>query len=204
MLKKINIIAVTTLLLFMSFQGHAELSSAQVDADMWDAIQAAQKAVKESPRSMCYETLTISYDLELAYFFLFLEGHFLNKSANTSLTNIAISRFLEYKTRVESLYTLAIDYKVGTAIAPRGIIEEAAPLLACIQLRDEYIEMGKQKMIEHIQNNQAQKRSMMIVEKYKSINSGLRDMNLEVAKIYGAFMTFNAKLPWFSKQCIVN
>ena len=193
-----------TLLLFMGFQGHAELSSPEVDKNMRSAINESQKIVKESPRSMCYETLTVAYDLEMANFFLFLEGHFLNKSANTSLTNIAISRFLEYKTRVESLYILAIDYKPGTTIAPRGVMDEAGPLLACIKLRDEYVEIGKQKMIQHIQNSQAQKRSMMIVEKYKSINSGLRDMNLEVAKIYGAFMTFNAKLPWFSKQCISN
>ncbi len=218
MIKKIVLFIFILLFSFVHLGIDAELSSPNNEEIPWEepggeneggvwevAQQDAEKEVRESLRSKCFDTLTIAYDLELASFFRFLEGHFLNESSNSSLTNIAISRYLEYTTRVNTLFFLAIDQKAGAAITgDQGIIEETSPLLACSALRGEYIQIAKDKMVEHIKNNQARKRSMIIVEKYKAINSGLRDMNMEVAKIYGAFMTFYDKLPWFSKNCVQN
>ncbi len=164
----------------------------------------AIKQVISSPYSQCDRTLTVSFDLELGAFFLFLEENFLNESATSSLTNIAISRYAEFKMRLEHIYG---ETASDPTIAPGDVltgIEEARMFTSCAKLKDEYINLGKDRMIEHIKNNQAQKRTMIIVEKYKAINNRLADMNIMVARMYGSLMEFKNRLAFFSRECIQN
>ncbi len=164
----------------------------------------AIKQVIASPLSQCDRTLTIAFDLELGAFFFFLEENFLNESATSSLTNIAISRYAEFKTRIEHIYNNMMS---APEITPGDVligIEEAGKLAACATLKNEYINIGKERMVEYIKNNQAQKRTMIIVEKYKAINSRLSDMNIMVARMYGSLMEFKNRLAFFSRECVQN
>lgn len=162
----------------------------------------ALKTVLESPLSQCHTTLTNAFDLELAAFFMFLDEHFLNESFNSSLTNIAISRFAEFRTNIENIHNSLTP--AATEAGQLTNVEEIATLETCEGLKEEYIFQGRDKMVEHIKNKQAQKRTMIIVEKYKAINSGLRDMNIQIARMYSFFMAFNNRLPRFVSECVQN
>lgn len=164
----------------------------------------AIKQVIASPFSQCDRTLTTAFDLELGAFFLFLEENFLNESATSSLTNIAISRYAEFKTRLEYIHNSMMDDPQITPGFRIVGVEEAAKLAACATLKTEYMNLGRDRMVEHIKNNQAQKRTMIIVEKYKSINNRLADMNIMVARMYGSLMEFRNRLPFFSRECVQN
>lgn len=168
-----------------------------------DSRKAAAEKIAKEPIANCYQNLVSAYDLEQAEFFAFLETNFLNKSSASSLTNIAISRFSEFKLKLNELYGLLtpnVNLSTGTAASS----DELASLSNCNSLIEEYSERAKETMIKHIKNNSAQKNSIIMVEKYKAVNIKLRDMNLQIAKMYGSLMAFNSKLPWFSKQCIQN
>lgn len=164
----------------------------------FSAIKAdAEKKLKEGSLSNCYENLVTSYDLELVQFMKFLEGNFQNKSATSSLVNIAISRYSEFKTKLESLFaTLNSVASTGTSN------DELTAYVGCAKIKDVYIELAKEKMIEYIKNNQSQKRSSIMVEKYKAINGKLNKLNIEIAKMYSYYMTFKEKLPWFTRECV--
>ena len=55
--------------------------------------------------------------------------------------------------------------------------------------------------MEHIRNTSAQKKTTVMIEKYKAINNKLRDLNLAIAQMYGFFGTFKEKLPSFTQYC---
>jgi hypothetical protein len=176
-------------------------------ADIEELKAGYIEKIGQDPISFCGENLSAAYDIELAEFLEFLEGNFQNKSSNTSLVNIAIARFSEYKKNLNILFN---TLNPSAAISGMGGITAnttANELLAydnCLGLKEFYLDAAKQKMIDHIKTNTAQKKTAIFVEKYQAINSRLRDLNLAIAKMYGFFMTFKEKLPFFIEQCIVS
>ena len=143
----------------------------------------------------CEEVLVPVYDLELIEFLRFLENNFENKSSTTSLSNIAIARYSQYKKNLQSIYgQVTPGADASTA--------ELAAYEQCSKLADGYLGLAKEKMIQHIKKTGADKKATIMVEKYKAINNQLRELNLEISKMYGFFMTFKAKLPGFLQQCV--
>lgn len=149
----------------------------------------------------CRERLVPIYDLETVEFLRFLEDNFQNKSSNSTLTNAAIARYRGYKkdlefhfSKIEPLYSTDTDLKTYTQAF------EAYSL--CSTVTEAYLQIAREKMIAHIQATSNQKRTTAFIEKYQAINDRLRDTNLEVAQMYGYFLTFKNKLPGFTPQCI--
>ena len=68
--------------------------------------------LRETGINKCQEALIPLYDIETVNFFKFLEKHFLSKSANSSLTNIALSAYIQYKRNLNN-YLGAITPKVA-------------------------------------------------------------------------------------------
>lgn len=196
-LKKTSIFLIYFMLIFS-----ISTTATQATEFLEQREEAIQRAI-DAPLSQCFETLTFAYDLELTAFFLFLEENFLNKSDNTSLTNIAISRYMEFETRID---------RIHQSLTPAGIlpgtdidsVEEIRMLTACRALRDEYKDLGKEKMVDHIKNSQAKKKTMVLVEKYQSINTRLQEMGMHIARMYGYLSSFRDRLPWFTEDCIQN
>lgn len=145
----------------------------------------------------CRSNLSKAFDMELYDYFKFLESNFQNKSANSSLSNVAIARYRDYKLAIEDLFIL---------IKPvEGVYQQQqAAYLDCVVIKEEYLQVAKDKLISHIRKNSAQKKTVVLLEKYQAINSKLRDLNVEVAEMYGYFMTFKEKLPGFLRECIQN
>lgn len=168
------------------------------------------KALKESLAAQisntsigdCQNSLVPVYDLELIEFLKFLDINFQNKSANDSLTNIAIARYSEYKLKLQDHFR-ALKPGVTAASGSTNLnIDEIDAFESCSRITDSYLDLAKQRMIEHIKNTSAQKRTTVMLEKYKAVNTQLRDLNVHIAKMYGFFMTFKSKLPGFLQECI--
>lgn len=161
--------------------------------------QQYKEQLAKNPLGVCQQNIVPAFDLEQVEFFKFLETNFQNKSSDSSLINIAISRYAEHKRNLKDL--LAILQPGGTETTTL-YENEVAAYSDCQKTMDEYISLAKEKMIEHVRKNTAQKKTALMVEKYQAINDQLRELNLQIAKMYGLFMTFKEKLPGFLQECI--
>lgn len=151
--------------------------------------------------SQCRQALVPLFDIELKEFFEFLEANFQNKSSNSSLTNIAIARFRDYKRNLNNYFAElnpAYDAELGT----ESYKAASANYLTCSKIKDEYFDLAKKILIDHIKTTSAEKKTSVMLEKYQAINSRLRDLNMEISQLYGYFMAFKEKLPGFLQQCV--
>jgi len=146
----------------------------------------------------CRNVLVPVYDIETLNFYEFLDDNFKNKSNNSSLTNIAIARFSRYKLFIEEQFA---------KVAPQGGAEgtqqasEFTAFLKCSEITNTYIKFAKEKLITHIKANSYQKKSDMLLEKYKAIGERMRELNLSIAEMNAFFKTFENKLPGFLRMC---
>ena len=173
----------------------AESQFAQVEAQLKDILDKDPDAVS------CRQKLVPIYDLETIQFLTFLEDHFQNKSSSTTLLNTAIVRYRGYKTDLESHFQKI--QPVASSYSDVKVYEQYFnAYTTCEQLTTAYLEMAKDSLIAHAQRTSNQKRTTILIEKYKSINDKMRDLNFEIAQMYGHFLTFENKLPGFTQQCI--
>lgn len=160
----------------------------------------------------CATTLPPKYQKELQNFLIFLDETFKNKSSNTSLTNIAIQRYAQYKQAIRGIWAnlgpaayALVDGPAGIDVDAPKAIDSTAELAAykkCQEITEEYIVQGKDQMMERIKSSSAQKSATVMLEKYKAINMKLRELNLQIAKMYGMFMTFANKFQGFLPKCV--
>ncbi len=158
-----------------------------------------KEEIGKNPIRFCQQSLVPAYDVELMDFLKFLEANFQNKSSNSSLTNIAISRYAKYKNSIEALFA-----ELRPGVDGETYDRENPSYVECSKISEGYISLAKTKMIEHIKNTNAQKKTTIMLEKYQAINKLLRDLNFRIAEMYGYFMTFKEKLPGYLQECIQN
>lgn len=157
--------------------------------------------ISKQALSQCRQALVPLFDIELKEFFEFLEANFQNKSSNSSLTNIAIARFRDYKRNLNNYFAElnpAYDAELGT----ESYKAASANYLTCSKIKDEYFDLAKKILIDHIKTTSAEKKTSVMLEKYQAINNRLRDLNMEISQLYGYFMVFKEKLPGFLQQCV--
>lgn len=159
------------------------------------------KRISEQALSQCRQALVPLFDIELKEFFEFLETNFQNKSSNSSLTNIAIARFRDYKRNLNN-YFAELNPAYGAEQSTETYKAANANYLTCSKIKDEYFELAKKMLIDHVKTTSAEKKASLMLEKYQAINGKLRDLNVEIAQLYGYFMAFKEKLPGFLQQCI--
>ncbi len=158
-------------------------------------------SISEPGLRTCHDLLGNYYDIATLKFLLFVDENFKNKSSNSSLLNIAIARFSQYKRDLKQKFAqLQPQYSFF------GSVEEyetnVRSYYACGDMTDAYIAFAKQRLIDEVKSKSAQKKTSILLEKYKVIAGQLRSLNLKVAKMYGMFLTFKNKLPCYATQCI--
>lgn len=158
--------------------------------------------IGESDIGVCRETLVPLYDLEMLSFLEFLEANFQNKSSNSSLADLAIARYGQFKRALREHFD-QLDANFDLTDAPDKI-EQLDSYEACSVLTQSYLDLAKEQMIQHIKDTTASKKATVFSEKYRAINDRLKELHLEVAKMYGMLATFKQKLPGFVKQCLTN
>lgn len=134
----------------------------------------------------------------------FLDLTFQNKDNNSSLVAAAIQGFLDYK---KILSAELSKFKIsGTSFVTNSISisreQQFGAYDQCLGMVDDYVAMAKDRLKEKVLTTGKIKQSTPLLEKYKSINSKLSDMNLLIAKIVAAFETFKNKLPGYLRDCI--
>ena len=153
------------------------------------------------------------FEPELKSFMEFLDTNFKNKSSTSSLASLAIARYREYR---ESLQNQFKKLQIaGSRASEEEALEDAngwdfsnfeadvKDYALCESLVTTYTSLGRQKMLEHIKKNAAQKKTVMLLEKTKALNKRLRDLNLKIAELFGLFKTFKEKFPGFvNKSCM--
>ncbi len=157
------------------------------------------KQLDSANMSDCLSVLAPIYDIELKQFLEFLEVNFQNKSSSSSLTNIAIARYQNFKENLNNLFA-----KVNVNDAGQEYLAIQAAYATCGEIKNEYFDKAKKVMIDHIKKTTAIKTTTIMLEKYQSINSKLRDMNTSISQMYGYFMSFKSMLPGFVVKCLTS
>lgn len=157
------------------------------------------KILDSAQMSQCQSALTPIYDIELKQFMEFLEKNFQNKSSTSSLTNIAIARYQDFKENLNNLFA-----KVSINGSNQSYLAAQNAYVLCANIKNEYFLQAKKVMIDHIKKTAAAKTTTIMLEKYQGINSKLRDMNTSISQMYGYFMSFNKMLPGFIEQCLTS
>ncbi len=192
-----NIVCVLFIFATMSISAFAENPFPKELTDLQDQLKST---LDKTPLSECRSKVSTIYDIELLKFYNFLEGHFRNKSSTSSLTNIAVARFIEYRTSIRSTFALLTP---SASSSNNNYEEELTAHFICRQVTDLYISKAKDMMMSHIRKTIGQKRSSLFAEKFKGLDSKMRDFNLEISLMSGYLTTFKNKLPGFLRQCIV-
>lgn len=177
--------------------------TALADYSYEEEIALLKERIGEIPIGECQETLVQAYDLELTEFLKFLKTNFENKSANSTLVNIAIQRYSEYKIRLQNMFGM-LQADVIASGDSNQYRRELESYGNCRIVMDDYIALAKTKMIEHIKNTSSKKKTTIMLEKYGAINERLADLNLAMAHVYANFVQFKNKLPFFNKNCVTN
>jgi hypothetical protein len=177
------------------------LTAFAVDSNFEELKQQLLDQVPTATLTNCSQVLVPLYDIETIEFFEFLDQTFKNKSGTASLTNIAISRYAEYKRKINDIFVgINPGAEVGTQLTQSA---EYTALVKCSQITEAYLAFAKSRMIEHIKNNSYQKRTVILLEKYQAIDNRLREFNISLAQTNAFFQTFKNRLPGFLKKCLV-
>ncbi len=200
-----KIIAITLSLILIgvqvSYAAAPDDQLAEIKQDLEPLIEMLSLKIENSAIRDCKKILSPIFDAETLLFLQFIDTHYKNKSLNSSLNNIAIAKYGEYRLKMSSyIYLLTPKAKDGeNAIL---LSEEFNAYKECDSLANAYVMLSKEKMIEHIRQSTYQKKATAFVEKYESINDQMRDLNYKFAKMYSYFATFKNKLPGFLTSCI--
>jgi hypothetical protein len=165
-----------------------------------DKNKAALISILESSKMVdCERALKPIFAIELKQFMEFLETNFQNKSSNTSLMNIAIARYQNFKENLNNYFA-----KVDIGDPSQNFLQSQTAYTVCASLKNQAFLDAKKAMIDHIKKTTAAKTTTVLLEKYQSINSKLRDLNTSISQMYGFFMSFKAMLPGFVGKCLTS
>ncbi len=160
-----------------------------------------ETSLKSAPMSQCRQRITPLFDIDTLEFLKFLETNFQNKSADTTILNTAIAKYMSYKRRLNLVFGMVT---LNANIIGNYQSTEYVNYVRCREITDAYISIAKQKLMDYVRSNSVQKKTTMLVEKYKAIDNRLQDLNIELAQMYGFFATFKNKSPGFLNKCVVN
>lgn len=180
-----------------------------------DKLETIQARLKQSSVLNCREKLTAEYDQYAADWLTFLQTNFENKSSTSSLSNIAFAQFSVVKSDMEAMLKVYYDQVQGenpagagegegtegeegeeAAVSTNFYTSYLAAYSECQEMTEAYIDRFKQAMMEYMKATSGQKLTTMLVEKYQAINLKLRDLNFQIAQMYGFFKSFADKLPF--------
>lgn len=156
---------------------------------------ATSYALPQYTYENCVETMTPFLEWRKLEFSAFLDVHFQSKENTSSLIDGAIEDFLLFK----KVVLAELDkFKSGDATSEAQL----AGLNGCIVLANQTIEEARDKLKEKVLTVGQIKKTTVLLEKYKTINSKLGDMNILIAKIIAAYETIKNKLPGYLRDCV--
>jgi hypothetical protein len=200
-IKKFAAIFVAMFIVTTNFPVFAAEPAEPLPPEIQARIDELTSSLSDISISECKNQLGELYDLETLKFLKFLETNFQNKSSASSLTNNAIAAYTEYKKTLNGIFA-TLTPKSSNFDTIKKYSDEYDAYTLCFTMTDSYLAMAKEQMLKHIKNNNAQKETTVLLEKFQNVNGKLRDLNMEIAQMYSFFATFRNKLPGFLKDCL--
>ena len=164
-------------------------------------IEELSGKVPEIALSDCLTVMDPLFQMETIEFLQFLDTHYSNKAATSSLNDIALMRYVEYKRNIKE-HLLGLTPKDEDETKTYKLIEEYEKYKVCEGLGSAYIQIGRAKMIEYVRTNVYVKKATMVQESIIPINEEMRELLFSFTKMYSYFLTFKDKLPGFLSDCI--
>ena len=150
----------------------------------------------------CQSELTQYADPEFVKYQVFMEKTFSNKSNTSSLMDLGMQRYDQFKTDIRSQMQLLIGRQLETAYeSGAGATAQLGGLAGCEQAARDYISNAGKLLQMRAYTTSSIKKASLFVEKYKSINDKLRALDLEFMKMVVNISTFQEKLTCYVKTC---
>lgn len=127
----------------------------------------------------------------------FLDAHFKSEKLNSELVDAAIDGYKELR---KAAYSELGRYKAGVAETSTQVEQ----LDACIRLTESQVLQAKEMLKNHVRTTTLFKSSSILLDKYKSINSKLADLNFLISQIVAAFAMFNNKIICYIDNCLTS
>ena len=122
-----------------------------------------------------------------------------NPSPTSDLLPIAIDFYRAMEDEAYFLFDIVFSIRRSSETHGEKIVEEFP---ACQNFLDQIYKDGMRSFLrDYLLENAQRKRSYILVDKYKQINSQLGNLNTMIAEWYGNITSFNQKLPALSKYC---
>jgi hypothetical protein len=164
-------------------------------------IEDLSKKVPDVALTNCLTTLDPLFQMETIEFIQFLDSHYSNKVATSSLNDIALMRYQQYKRQLKS-YLLNSTPKDKVETESNQLLKEYEQFKVCDDISSAYIEVARVKFVEYVRTNVYLKKATMVQESMVPINEGMRELLFSFTKMYGYFLTFKDKLPGFLSDCV--
>lgn len=152
---------------------------------------------------LCIYELTKFADPEFESYKSFMEDNFKNKSATSSLLNLGIQRYDQFKSAIRGKLELQVGEQLRIAGQAGATAAAQFPSLArCESKAAEYIDNASKLLQMRAYATSSIKKTSLFVEKYKQINTKLRSLDLDFMRMVINIRTFEEKLPCYLKSCI--
>lgn len=122
-----------------------------------------------------------------------------NPSATSDLLPIAVDLYRAMEDEAYDALSVVLSVRRLRETHGEKIVEEYP---ACQNFLDQIYKEGMRPFFrDYLLENAQRKRSYILVDKYKQINSQLGNLNTMIAQWYGNITSFTEKLPALSKYC---
>ena len=150
----------------------------------------------------CVTALTAYADPVFEKYKIFMEDNFKNKSTTSSLLNLGMQRYDQFKTSITDTYQDLVGQQIELAISQKSsVTDQGVGLNRCNALALQYVDDASKLLKMRAITTSNIKKASIFVEKYKQINGKLRALNLDLMKMVVDISAFQQKLPCYLKSC---
>jgi len=188
-MKKINKISLLTTLIIVAMGMSIYMST-------YPATSAQESQNKTGGGVTCITAMRPFLDKKNKEFQEYLTTNFQNKSTNTSLLDLALTRFELYKN------DLMKEYMTYYNTAGLNLESEAMGSMSCYQQMQTDISINEALLKKYFTQTSNIKTTSALMQKLKKINKQLDKLATSVAQMYGKYETFNNNVPCIIENCI--
>jgi len=161
-----------------------------------------QQQIDSQVANACVTELTAYADPEFEKYKIFMEDNFKNKSTTSSLLNLGVQRYDQFKTNIADMYQTLVGQQIDLAArSGSSVTDQGVGLNNCNILAFQYVDDASKLLKMRAITTSDIKKASIFVEKYKQINDKLRALNMDVMRMVVNISAFQQKLPCYLKSC---
>lgn len=153
-------------------------------------------AQEQTADEICVEKMTTFMQTKSAELRTYFKEHFQNKSTNSSLLDLALKRFDQYK---KDLNNEMIKYSPQAGL---GLYTESIQNLNCTKKVKNEIALMEKLLRSYFEQTAQVKKTSAVMNKLKEINKKMDAMLKAVMQMYAKWLSLKGRIPCFIKKCI--